>query len=816
MTQKTYTALAVAVALGAMAPAWGQWPSEPATAPIQVTGNGNSPLVVADHQGGAYVSFRNGGYNSFTDSGGFDIFLQHYDAQGNQSWPEPVLLFDTFKRFASSYDTVVDEEGNAYVANDIYPANNPSEQSTVQVAKVNKDGSLAWESPLNLTPGADLQVNGLGLDMAAKGEHIVVTWAKGHTGLTVDGFSGIACLDKDGKLLWSQDVQLDGRYTYATKPVVTDDAVLVLLEVGKEPGTTQSHYQVQKYALADGKPLWPAPVAITSGDNLQHAVDSARSMDVMADGEGGMVIGWRHPTGPNLGILLLQHLHGDGTKSFPGQGLRVSGEHQGNGAASLAYDGDQYYFTWLAYKNEPDEEGFFIQHEAIKAVAVSRDGKFTWNPAGETEPGFVLPWKALFRSGPVEDWFSGYQNPEFILNEAGQLNLTYGVEGIPTMYSLQAQVIDANAGTQVGDVVTFSDGSIQVGGRLGLGRTLFGQPLLAYTQGGFNGPVNLLNFDGNANSGVSQDILVEKPGPVLLAPGEQQRLELKVLDNIGSAHEAGADSGSSKVDAGAAIADKVVTLELAANDSLADSLPVVLTVQDLDRPERVVNDVIKVRAPRYLSPRIQPLQAHTLDEGQTLVVEAQAASPQGSELVLDWQQTAGPAVAFRAEGASLTLEAGFVAEDTQLEFTLSADDGTQAVSQVLAVKVVNTGNPVISGDDAQAAPGATFTLTPAISGAKAPVSLSWSQTGGARTVFTMSPDGTLTGTAPLTEGEVTLALSAEDANGEIFSKAFRLTVAEPVQPDTGSGGGSFGFATLFLGLLALARRTFGTPVQRKS
>lgn len=812
MTNKSYAAVMVALVLGTSTPVMAEWSSNPATAPLIVTDNGNAPKLVPDQDGGTYITFRNNLYTPFNaENSGFDIFALHYDAFGNQSWDAPIRMFDTSKSYVSYYGAVIDGDGNLYIGNDIYPANIPSDHSTVQINKVNKDGTLGWETPVVVSHDEGLYSNGLGLTMAAKGDHIAAVWAKGFTGQTVDTFTGMACIDKSGKILWQRDIQIDNKYTFATKPVVTDDGVIVLLEVGIAPGTSNSLFMMQKYSLVDGSEMWPQPINITSGNSFFHPVNNGLSTQLIADNESGVILTNYHVLSPNEGTLFLQHVHADGSKQFAGQGLRISGNELGNSVTSLSYDGGNYYMVWAANKIAPNDDGVATKFSAIKGTAIDGNGRFIWNQNGSTEPTFLKPWRPFLTSGPIANWFSGYMEPRTVLNENGNLNMTWGEE-TTYRYNLKAQPIDVKTGVPIGEAVMHSNGPVQATGDMAHARTVFGQPLLAYVE---NGPIKLVNFDADAKSGVSENVLVEKPAPITLKPGEEKTLTLKVLDNHSNNHNSSLSEATGSVNATVADNDNAVKVTLSTDAWLEDADMVTVNVQDVDNVDRIGTSAIKIHAPRYHAPSIVPMETLTIAEHESVAFSAQIDAAEYAVLDITWQQMSGPAVEFVADGASLSVMTDYVEKDTALTFNLSVTDGKQIASQNVTINVQNTSQPSISAGNAQAKPGEQFSLTPVISGAKAPVSYTWSQRDGARTVYTFDDKGVLSGTAPLTEGTVVLSLQATDANGESFSQDFNVAVALPVEENNNNDGGSLGFSVLLLGLLSVCKRAFG-KIQNKN
>lgn len=805
MVNKSCVAMMVALVLGGGTPAFAEWSSDPAISPIVVDERSNSPIVAADNEGGVYVSFRGPRYNRYADTGGFDVFIQHFDAVGNQSWPEPIMLYDTSKGYTSYYGLSTDAEGNAYVANDIYESDKIDE-SAVHLKKITKSGEQPW-GELNLTPEVALTTNGLGITLDSHGDHVVTTWAKSSSTKTLDGYSGLACTNSDGKILWTKDIKIGGKYTFAVQPVVFEDSVIVLIETAAGPDTYQSHFVMQKYALADGSPMWQEPISLTSGDNFLHPLDSGRSVKLISDGKGGVVLSFYHITGPNEGVVYLQHVLESGDKNFAGQGLRISGDELGNGATSLVYDGENYYIAWEANKLALNADGAITNYSAIKGVAIDSQGQFFWNN-GVTSPTFIKEWKPIFRVGDLADWFSGYQNPNLVLNEDGNINLTYGTETTYSYY-LYAEVLDKDSGTSLSEPKSFSNGPIKVQGQMSFDRTIFGQPLLAYVTGSSSsGEIRLVNFDGKADSGVNEGVLVEKIMPVEVMPGESKQVQLKVLDNHGSSHEGSVTSESGMVSTELSMGVTDLNVVISADDWLDSSDAVTVKVQDLDNIDRVGISSFKVQAPATRLTQIQPFETKQVEENTTVQISATITSSDAAQLTIDWQQIAGPAVEYSSDKQDLAVVTGFVAEDTTLTFSASVNDGHQVVEQEVDLFVENTLSPLISGTDSTAVPGDLFNFTPIFENAKAPVSVNWSQLEGVRTVYIISPNGDLQGTAPLAEGLVTFSLEAVDANGEEFEKSFSLKVANEIKEDKDSGGSLAGFSLLFLTMLASWKRTF--------
>ena len=230
-------------------------------------------------------------------------------------------------------------------------------------------------------------------------------------------------------------------------------------------------------------------------------------------------------------------------------------------------------------------------------------------------------------------------------------------------------------------------------------------------------------------------------------------------------------------------------------------------MQDLDNVERVGLSAIKVKAPSYRPPKVMPFSSISINEGENSQITASIDAAADAKLEFSWQQTAGPSVNFTNNNSQLDIATDYVAADAKLTFALSVTDGVLVSQEHVDVIVKNTSSPTLKGADTQAQLGQQFTLKPMITSAKLPISYHWSQVSGARTVYTVGNEGSLNGTAPLSNGSVTFLLEAKDANGEMFSKSFNLSVAE--QSSSDSSGGSLGFSILLLGLLGIWKRIFG-------
>ncbi len=289
--------------------AFAQWPTDPAM-PLVVadrTGPQVQPKIAKIAGGGFYISW----FDSST--GGYDVYLQRLDAEGNEVWPHNgVLVADRGFSSTQDYGLSVDTLGNALLAfrDDRGPT------TEVTVAKIGLDGTLLW--------GADgVQVSSGGLFVAApratgtSDGNAVVAW-------TSDADVKVQKLDPAGAALWGSGLTLSpaaGSYTAADLHAAeSGTAILAFTHMtGGFPSPIQ--LWTQKLASADGASLWGAG-HVQVYDQAGGSLQIGNFPPFVPDGAGGAVFAWYTST-PSLQCRV-QRVLANGSEAFAHQGVEVS------------------------------------------------------------------------------------------------------------------------------------------------------------------------------------------------------------------------------------------------------------------------------------------------------------------------------------------------------------------------------------------------------------------------------------------------------------------------------------------------------------
>ncbi|MET0225360.1 MAG: hypothetical protein ABW187_02870 [Dokdonella sp.] len=354
-------------ALLGSAPALAQWSTDPAASLVvsDIAGGSTQPKIVPTPDGGFYVSW-------FSDSGGFDVYLQRLDASGNALWPHNgVLVADRSYDSTYDYGLAVDAEGNAFVAYNCC-ANNSADEH-IAISKVLPDGTLAWGVAGVAVSTADEAVYNAYVTAATDGT-LVVAWSAD---------SGVRAqkLDEDGQPQWA-DGGID---------LVQPTAALKLLG-GVEPAedgnvivswsnqSGSAHVlTAQKLAAADGAPLW--------GDNAVKVFGGQGNLQFgyyppfIADGVGGGVFYDYDGVGVSF-VARVQHLDANGQPLLGANGvLATTDDTMDHTNTSAAYDsasGD-IYLVWRDNYTSDD----FQTYDGVSAQRIDAAGNRAWGDTGK-------------------------------------------------------------------------------------------------------------------------------------------------------------------------------------------------------------------------------------------------------------------------------------------------------------------------------------------------------------------------------------------------------------------------------------------------
>ncbi len=340
-------ALATVLAFAAP-PAAAQWTDDPAAnTPIAVKpGQQVQPKVVALAGGGTYVSWFDNDPDG-SPAGGYDVYLQRLDANGNRLWAEGgVLLADRGFSSTEDYDLDVDAADHALVAfrDDRFGG----VQVTVQ--RVAPDGTLAWgPNGVQVTTG-DAVRHSPKVAGCTDGD-IVVAW-------TEDGELWLQRLGPDGTPKWGPGLQMrpPSGTTYDLADLHgSDDGAVIVSWVHTLGWGGERHLYAQKLDPA-GAPLWgTAPVKVLESGSLQMG----NFPEFVPDGHGGAAFAW-YTISPLQ--VWAQWVRADGTEAYPHNGALASTEEVEHTSPAVAFDpGSNSLFVYWSERDAYGAEGIYGQ-----------------------------------------------------------------------------------------------------------------------------------------------------------------------------------------------------------------------------------------------------------------------------------------------------------------------------------------------------------------------------------------------------------------------------------------------------------------------
>jgi hypothetical protein len=359
----------IACALGLVAafacnPASAQWSDDPATNITLADGASEQvqSKMVPTPDGGFYVSWFD------NSSGGYDVYLQRLDADGNEQFPHNgILIADRDFSSTEDYGLDIDADGNALLA---YRLNDGNQVAQIVAQKVAPDGSLLW------TPGGIVLSSDDGgasaPKIAASGDGTVgVSWTSSAGEVVVQKLSGA------GTPLWGPDgivlAPASGFYFMADLHGDADGNLIV----SWVPYIGNSHQLwAQKLAAADGADLWGSdPVEVFDGSG--GALQFGNFPPFIADGAGGAVFVWY--TVGATGQVHVQHILADGSAAFAQNGSLASSDTSTDQfEPSGAYDagsGDTYVI-WR-------QTDILTQSEiGVSAQRIDSTGERQWGDSG--------------------------------------------------------------------------------------------------------------------------------------------------------------------------------------------------------------------------------------------------------------------------------------------------------------------------------------------------------------------------------------------------------------------------------------------------
>jgi hypothetical protein len=398
MTRRQTLAIVVAVTAAlTCSTAFTQWPTDPST-----------PLVIADRSGPQVQpkieSLTGGGfYISWFDSstGGYDVYLQRLDADGNEQWTHGgVLVADRGFSSTQDYGLSSDTTGNALLAF----RDDRGTSTEITVSKIGPDGTLLW--------GAD------GVQVSSSGGAFVA--APRVTG-TSDGNSVVAWtndtdvmaqkLDSAGAPQWGSGVTLSPTTgSFSPTDVHAGENGTAIVSFIHPTGGFGSPIQLlaQKMASADGASLW-GPDHVKVYDQAGGSLQFGNFPPFVPDAAGGAVFAWYTST-PSLQCRV-QRILANGTEAFPHQGVEVSTNAtriRVSPSAAFNPTTQETLIAWRELNTSQSQSGLYAQKLDVSGVRQWTDNGGQLLPLSADEITNVTT--LVLEDGALVSWV---QSPSF-------------------------------------------------------------------------------------------------------------------------------------------------------------------------------------------------------------------------------------------------------------------------------------------------------------------------------------------------------------------------------------------------------------------
>lgn len=352
---------------------WGENPDENLVISLKQLESLQPKIALNPADGGAYVSwFELSGF------GGYHVFLQRLDAQGNILWnPNGIRVAQRNFTSTQDYGLAADAAGNAVLA--FRDDRRGGERITA--AKYSPDGTALWGAiGIDVSGAADF-VAAPAVAATTDGGYVVA-----YTGA---GPSVVVKLDASGDILWTREETAAALLsvsdiTASDTPGEAGEVIVLFRTLG--PPTVPGRLTAQKYT-ADGTRLW--------GENRAEIMNSGSLQlgnfpNMSADGAGGMLVSW-YQSQPALQSYVQQVL-ADGSFRFPQNGLQLSfkaGQLRTDPSAVLDPETGDVYAFWRETSGNQNLIGLYGQRVSGEGTRAWGDDGRQFIPLGSTNIGNI-------------------------------------------------------------------------------------------------------------------------------------------------------------------------------------------------------------------------------------------------------------------------------------------------------------------------------------------------------------------------------------------------------------------------------------------
>jgi hypothetical protein len=348
------------ILLTLLTPAFAQWSGDPAKnlAIADLVNDQVQAKLATTADGGCYVSWFD------NSSGGYDVYLQRLDANGNEQWAHNgVLVADRSFSSTQDYGLDVDSNGNALLV--FRDDRGGSEQVTASL--ISPSGTLVWGS-------AGIQLSSGSAFFAAP--KIAGTSDGGSVaGWISDSSTILQKLDADGSPQWGSGITLSDTTggSFGLSEIKASDSVNVIVSwVRQGPNFFDpKHIWAQKFDET-GTALWPAShVKVYDSGSVQFGYFPT----FITDGSGGAVFRW-YSVSPLQ--VFAQRILANGTEAFTHNGVAAS-----TNAAQLRVSPDaafnpatgDIYLSWQEMNSNQSQFGVYGQK-------IDSGGALQWTSTG--------------------------------------------------------------------------------------------------------------------------------------------------------------------------------------------------------------------------------------------------------------------------------------------------------------------------------------------------------------------------------------------------------------------------------------------------